>query len=97
MRLTREQEVRATNELLAMLAKDKQSGGYGLRTSEMQGTRAFHGTNTLSLSQIARLLRKAGKATAELCGSGSYTYNQWTLTDKEWDQVHDRREEFFEA
>jgi hypothetical protein len=97
MRLTKEQEVRATNELLAMLAKDKQSGGNGLRTSEMQGTRAFHGTNTLSLRQIIRLLRKAGKATAELCGSGPYTYNQWTLTDKAWDQVRNRREEFFAA
>ena len=97
MRLTKEQEVRATNELLAMLAKDKQSGGNGLRTSEMQGTRAFHGTNTLSLRQIARLLRKEGKATARLCGSGPYTYNQWTLTDKAWDQVRNRREEFFEA
>jgi hypothetical protein len=97
MRLTREQECRATNELLAMLAKDKQSGGNGLRTSEMQGTRAFHGTNTLSLRQIARLLCKAEKATAGLCGSGPHTYNQWTLTDKAWDQVHNRREEFFEA
>ncbi|MGB0107037.1 MAG: hypothetical protein ACLPH5_00575 [Candidatus Sulfotelmatobacter sp.] len=94
MRLTREQEVRATNELLAMLAKDKQSGGNGLRTSEMQGSRAFHGTHTLSLRQIARLLRKAGKATAGLCGSGPYTYNQWTLTDKAWDQVRNKRGEF---
>ena len=97
MRLTREQEILATYELLAILAKDKQSGGNGLRTSEMQGTRAFHGMNTLSLRQIARLLRKAGKATAGLCGSGPYTYNQWTLTDKAWDQVRNRREEFLEA
>ena len=86
MRLTKEQEFRATNELLAMLVNDKQSGGFGLRTSEMQGTRAFHGSNTLSLRQIARLLRKAGKTTAQLCGSGAYTYNQWTLTEKAWDQ-----------
>jgi hypothetical protein len=79
MRLTRDQEVRATKELLVMLVKDKKNGGHGLRTSEMQGTPAFHGNSTLSLRQIARLLRKAG-ATDELCGSCSYTYNQWTGT-----------------
>lgn len=81
MRLTKKQEVRATGELLIMLATDKQNGGFGLRTSEMQGTHAFHGSNTLSLRQIARLLRKSGMAKAEFCGSGPYTYNQWTLTE----------------
>jgi hypothetical protein len=83
MRLTKEQEVRATNELLAMLAKNKQGGGFGLRSSEMQGTTAFHGSNTLSLRQIARLLRKSGKVTAELGGSERYSYNQWTLTKEQ--------------
>ena len=97
MRLTKEQEVRATNELLAMLASDKQHGGMGLRTSEMRGTCAFHGSNTLSLTQIARLLRKSGKAKAKFCGSGSYTYNQWTLTAEAWNQGCNSREEFFAA
>ena len=97
MRLTRKQEVRATNELLAMLANDKQSGGFGLRTSEMQGTPAFHGSNTLSLRQIARLLRKSGKVQAECCGSGPYRYNQWTLSEQAWDQACNDREEFLAA
>lgn len=97
MRLTKEQEVRAANELLAMLASDKQSGGMGLRTSEMQGTHAFHGSNTLSLRQISRLLRKSGKAKAKFCGSGSYTYNLWTLTEAVWNQACNSREEFFAA
>ncbi len=66
MRLTKKQEVRATNELLTLLAKDRQNGGSGLRTSHMRGTAAFHGSYTLSLTQIARLLRKTGKATPEL-------------------------------
>jgi len=97
MRLTKEQEVRATNELLAMLANDKQGGGLGLRTSEMQGTRAFHGSNTLNLRQIARSLRKSGKATAKLCGSERYSYNQWKLTGDAWDQACKGREKSFEA
>ena len=96
MRLTKEQEVRATNELLAMLANDMHHGGLGLRTSEMQGTRAFHGSNTLSLRQIARLLRKSGKAKAKFCGSGSYTYNLWSLTEEVW-KACNSREEFFAA
>ena len=97
MRLSKEQKIRATNELLAMLAKNKQSEVLGLRTSKMQNTLAFHGANMLSLRQIANLLRKTGKATAELCGSGAYGYNEWTLTGEAWDQARNRREEFFEA
>jgi|ERR1700675_278068 len=97
MRLTREQEVRVINELLAMLASNRQSGGDGLRTSEMQGTRAFHGGRTLSLRQIARLLRKSGKAVAELSGSERYSYNQWTLTSEAWDQACYNREKLFAA
>jgi hypothetical protein len=62
MRMSKEQEIQATNELLAMLANDRHQRGQGLRTSEMCGTPAFHGGRTLSLSQIARLLRKSGKA-----------------------------------
>jgi hypothetical protein len=63
----------------------------------MQGTRAFHGSNTLSLRQIARLLRKSGKAQAEFCGSGPYTYNQWKLAKQAWDQACNDRGEFLAA
>ena len=52
---------------------------------------------SLSLRQIARLLRKSGKAKAKFHGSGSYTYNQWTLTEGPWDQACNGREEFCEA
>ena len=61
MRLTKEQEVRAANELLAMLASDKQSGGMGLRTSEMQGTPAFHGSNTLACGRFPACSARAAK------------------------------------
>jgi len=63
MKLTKEEKVQATNELLEMLADDKQNGGKGLRTTQMQGTLIFHGSYSLSLHQIVRLLRKSGKAT----------------------------------
>jgi hypothetical protein len=97
MRLTKQQEVQAVNELLAMLANDRQRCGYGLRTSEMRGTRQFHGMKTLSLTQIARLLRKTGKAVAVLSGSPSYSYNLWTLTEEAWDQACNNRYDFFSA
>jgi hypothetical protein len=86
MRLTKAQEVRATYELLGILTTNHQGGGRGLRTSEMQGTRAFHGSNTLTLRQIDRLLRKTRKAVSTLCGSGRYTYNEWSLTQVPWIQ-----------
>jgi hypothetical protein len=97
MRLTTQQEVQAINELLAMLAKDRQRGGFGLRTSEMRGTRQFHGMRTLSFTQIARLLRKTGKAVSILSGSPRYSYNLWQLTDEAWDQACNNRYELFAA
>jgi hypothetical protein len=84
-------------ETATVVLEENLSGGMGLRTSEIQGTLAFHGSNTLSLRQIARLLRKSGKAKAKFCGSGSYTYNLWTLPEEVWDQACNRREEFFAA
>jgi hypothetical protein len=63
MRLTKQQEILVTNEMLKMLARNKQNGGCGLRTSELAGTSSFNGMKTLSLNQVIRLLRKSGKAT----------------------------------
>jgi len=97
MRLTKQQEVQAVNELLAMLAEDRQRGGCGLRTSEMRGTRQFHGMRTLSLTQIARLLRKTAKAAAVLSGSPRFSYNLWTLTEEAWAQACNNRYEFLAA
>jgi hypothetical protein len=88
MRLSKQQEIRATNELLAMLAEDLEwGGGHGLRTSEMRETPRFHGQNALSLKQIARLLRKTGKVVAKLGGSKRFSYNLWNLTDEAWEEA----------
>jgi hypothetical protein len=95
MRLTKLQEILATNEMLATLARNKQSGANGLRTSDLRGTISFHGMKTLSLNQVIRLLRKSGKATSGLCGSYGYTYYIWNLTDEAWAQARFNREKFF--
>ena len=82
MRLSKEQEIRATNELLAMLQDDWVWGkGCGLRTSEMRGTSSFHGQNAFSVKQIARLLRRTGTVVSKLGGSKRYSYNVWYLTE----------------
>lgn len=82
MRLSKEQEIRATNELLALLRDDWAWGrGCGLRTSEMRGTSSFHGQNALSLRQIARLLRRTGRVVSKPGGSERYSYNVWYLTE----------------
>jgi hypothetical protein len=95
MRLTKPQEILATNEMLAMLARNKQNGGNGLRTSELRGTSGFHGMKTLSLNQVIRLLRKSGKATPEWGGSYVHTYYIWSLTDEAWAQARLNRKKFF--
>jgi hypothetical protein len=87
MRMSKQQEIRATNELLAILADDRHQGGHGLRTSEMRGTPAFHGESALSAKQIARLLLKTGMAIARLNGSPRFSYSVWQLTDEAWDQA----------
>ena len=65
----------ATEELLAMLAKHPE----GLRTSEMIGTKKFHGTHTLTNRHVIALLRESGKARAFVGGSGNRTYSYWRL------------------
>ncbi len=93
MRLSKEQEIRASNELLAMLASNRR----GLRTSEMCGTPAFHGARTLSLRQVARLLRKSGKTVAILSGSPWFSYHVWKLSDEAWDEARKGRSELLVA
>lgn len=92
MRLSKEQETCATNELLALLARNRQRGGHGIRTFLMCGTPAFHGESTLSLKQIARLLRKSGRAVAKSNRNPRFSYNVWKLTDEAWDQACDNRQ-----
>lgn len=62
MRLTKAQEQRATAELVEMLTANPA----GLATSDMVGTKSFHGERSLSAKQVARLLRAAN--TKEYCG-----------------------------
>jgi hypothetical protein len=76
MRLTKEQEQRATDELIGLLTT---AGANGLATREMVGTKSFHGARTLTHKQIARLLRKTGRTSERVGGQGSRTFTIWRL------------------
>jgi hypothetical protein len=65
----------AIEELLAMLADHPE----GLRTSEMVGTKKFHGVHTLTNRHIIALLRESGKIREFAGGSGNRTYSFWKL------------------
>jgi hypothetical protein len=54
MRLTKQLEETATNELLVML----NASPAGLTTAELIGTPRFHGHHTLSRNQVIRILKK---------------------------------------
>ncbi len=75
MRLTKKLAGEATDELLSILAEYSS----GLRTSELSGTRRFHGERTLRNRQIIRLLGKSGKAAAFRGGQGKRTFYLWKL------------------
>jgi hypothetical protein len=64
----------ATEELLQILAVNGPT-----RTSDLSGTRKFHGMRTLSNRQICRLLRESGKAEMEYGGQWKFTYGIWRL------------------
>ena len=74
MRFRKGREAQATQELLELLAKYP-----GLSTTEMSGTRKFHGVKTLRNPQIIRLLRKSGKAVMQVVGTGNFQKGIWTL------------------
>ena len=78
MRLTKKLAGEATDELLSILA-DYPSG---LRTSELSGTRRFHGGRTLRNRQIIHLLRESGKAQAFRGGQGKRTFYFWKLANR---------------
>jgi hypothetical protein len=75
MRLTNAQKIVAREELLEML----KNAPHGLSTEQLRGTRSFHGTRTLSATQIARFLRESGQAKGRLAGSGMRTFTHWTF------------------
>ena len=74
MKLTAKDTKNATAELMMLVRNNP-----GVRTSELQGTRAFHGARTLSTSQIIRLLREAG-LWPRTCGGGRRTWYEWRLS-----------------
>ncbi|MFZ0418425.1 MAG: hypothetical protein WAM04_09975 [Candidatus Sulfotelmatobacter sp.] len=75
MKLSKEQETRLTNEMLDLLADARLLGREGLRRVEIQR----HLGGELSLSQIARLLRRSGRASVR---SVNY-HNVWSLAPDE--------------
>ena len=78
MRLTKKLALEATDELLGIIAEYPS----GLRTSELSGTRRFHGEQTLRNRQIIRLLRASGKAEAFRGGQGKRTFYFWKLANR---------------
>ena len=76
MRLTKQDAIEATVELLAMLPDSTRRCP---RTSDLIGTKKFHGTRTLTARQIIRLLRASGRAVEHLNGAGRRTWFTWTL------------------
>ncbi len=79
MRLTKREAHKAKAELMELLKKNP----FGLRTSPMQGTRKFHGARTLSLRQIARLLREIPGVEHDYEGYGYMAASWWRLTPEQ--------------
>jgi len=77
MRLTKSQEVVATQELLNILERHRN----GLPTTQLSDTPKFHGTQTLRNPQIIRLLRKSGGATMTMVGGGNFWKGYWRLNE----------------
>lgn len=71
-RMTKQQEHRATDEMLEIILKRGR-----VRTSELVGTPHFHGEKTLSLAQVRRLLRKTGIVEMDHCGQYHYQWGEW--------------------
>jgi len=71
MRLTKETAALATQELLERIRKSP-----GISTTDLLGTKHFHGMRTLSSAQVIKLLRSAGlQPTLE--GAGNRTRYSW--------------------
>lgn len=95
MRLTKQQAITTRNELLEMLAEDREWDGRGLRTLDMWA--AFQGDNALSLKQIARLLRTTGKVAAKPGGAKGLSRKVWTLTDEAWEEAFANPDSLYES
>jgi hypothetical protein len=74
MRLMKAQTEQAKAELLDIIERTP-----GIRTSELVGTKQFHGMRTLRPRQITRLLRDSGRAIPTLEGQGERTYYTWRM------------------
>ena len=74
-RMTKRDEHLATQEMLERL----RSFPAGLRTSQLIGTRRFHGERTLTAKQVARLLRASGEADHSYEGAGYMAASWWKL------------------
>jgi uncharacterized protein len=79
MRIRKGQEEQATRELLSKLSMHPE----GLATTEMSGTKQFHGVKTLRNPQIIRLLGRSGKAEMTMVGGGNYWKCVWKLKTAE--------------
>jgi hypothetical protein len=75
MKLSKEQATRLTNEMLDMLEDARLCGREGLETAEIH----IKLDSEISLAQIARLLRKSGRASKRKV----YVQNVWSLTPDE--------------
>jgi hypothetical protein len=65
----------AIDELLGILAANPD----GMTTSELSGTRRFHGERTLRNRQIIHSLRTTGKVQESTVGYGMRTASLWRL------------------
>jgi hypothetical protein len=75
MRLTKRDRIRATEELLSLLAANP----LGMTTSQLAGTPKFHGLHTLSHRQISKLLRGSDKVEHSYNGYGYMAASHWRL------------------
>jgi hypothetical protein len=75
VRLSKAATIVAVDELLDILAANPE----GMTTTELSGTRRFHGERTLRNRQIIRLLRTTGKVQESTIGYGMRTASLWTL------------------
>jgi hypothetical protein len=95
MRLTSQQAIMVRNDLIAMLAEDREWDGRGLRTLDMWA--AFQRDSPLSLKQIARLLRATGKVVAKPGNSKGLACKVWTLTDEAWEEAFANPDSLYES
>jgi hypothetical protein len=75
VRLSKAATILAMDELLDILAANPD----GMTTSELSGTRRFHGERTLRNRQIIRLLRTTGKVQESTVGYGMRIASLWRL------------------